>query len=193
MRVTLIFLSTIIGISGVVLYAISIVKGKTRPHRMTRFILFFILTLNFVSIVAAKGNLGAVIYAGLTCAYGGILFAMSLWRGMGGKNRLDFICLGIASLGIIGWKLTGNAIVGVWFAILADLAAYIPAFVKTWEFPETESHWLYTLSIFAAGLGLFAYPIEAQSIFQIYIVVASAAMLVVIYHKQIAKLTGSKA
>lgn len=159
---------------------------------MTRFILFFILTLNFVSIVAADGNLGAKIYAGLSFAHSGVLFAMSLWRGMGGKSKLDFACLGIATLGIFGWKITGNPLVGVWFAILADLAAYIPAFVKTWHHPKTESHWLYTLSIVAAGLGLFAYPIEAQSIFQIYIVLASAVMVAIIYRERLSKFSSSK-
>ncbi|MFN8016324.1 MAG: hypothetical protein U0R17_06940 [Acidimicrobiia bacterium] len=135
--------------------------------------------------MAAKGNTGAILYAGLSFAHSGLLFGMSLWRGMGGKNRLDFTCLGIAVCGIIGWKLTGNALVGVWFAILADLAAYIPAFIKTWKHPNTESHWLYTLSILAAGLSLAAYPIKAESIFQIYIILASATMVLIIYRKRL--------
>ncbi len=183
-RIILLTLSLVAGISGVILYAIDIVKGTTRPHVMTRFILFFILTLNFVSIVAADSNLGAVLYAGLSFTHSAILFGMSLWRGMGGKSKLDFACLGIAGVGIVGWQVTGNPLVGVWFAILADLAAYVPALIKTWHHPETESHWLYTLSILAAGLSLAAYPINSESVFQIYIIIVSAAMVAIIFRNR---------
>ena len=185
LRIILLTLSLVSGISGVALYAASIIKGTTRPHKMTRFILFFILTLNFASIFAANSNLGAVLYAALSFIHSAILFGMSLWRGMGGKSKLDFVCLGIAGIGIAGWQITGNPLVGVWFAIVADLAAYVPAVVKTWNFPETESHWLYTLSILAAGLSLAAYPINAESVFQIYIVLISAVMVAIIFKEKL--------
>jgi|APTNR8051073442_1049403.scaffolds.fasta_scaffold17908_4 hypothetical protein len=187
LRIILLTLSLIAGVSGVVLYAVSIVRGTTRPHKMTRFIIFFILTLNFASISAADSNLGAVLYAGLSFTHGTVLFGMSLWRGMGGRSKLDFFCLAIAGVGIAGWQITGNPLVGVWFAILADFAAYVPAFVKTWHFPESESHWLYTLSIFAAGLSMAAYPVGVDSIFQIYIVAASAIMVAIIFKEKLGK------
>ena len=179
-RIILLTLSLISEIVGVSLYALSIVKGKTKPHKMTRFILFFILTLNFASIAAADSNVGAVLYAGLSFGHAALLFVMSLWRGMGGKSKLDFTCLGIAIIGIVGWQITGNPLVGLWFAILADFAAYVPAIIKTWHMPETESHWLYTLSVLAAGLSLVAYPISSESIFQIYIIFVSGLMTAII-------------
>jgi hypothetical protein len=185
MRVVLIVLSTIFELTGTTIYMVSIARGNTKPHRMTRFIVFTILSLNFASIMAAHGNFGAKLYAGLSFGHGTVLFAMSMWRGLGGTAKLDFGCLAIAAIGILGWKLTGNALVGVWFSILADIAAYVPAFVKTWRRPETESHWLYTLSIFAAGLGLIAYPLGAVSIFQIYIVLCSSTMVFIIFRKKI--------
>jgi hypothetical protein len=112
---------------------------------------------------------------------------MSLWRGMGGAAVADWVCFVIAALGIAGWKVTGDPIVGVWFSILADLSAYFPAFIKTWNHPHTESPWYYALSGLAAFFSLIAYRIEAASIFQIYITLCCIVMVVLIYRKDIAK------
>ncbi len=187
MQAILLALSTILVIISPITYIISIAHGKTKPHRMTRFILAFVLTLNFFSILAAKGNLGAEIFAGVTFLQGLIIFLMSLWRGMGGSSKLDYLCLAIATIGIIGWKLTGNPLVGVWFSILADFAAYIPAFIKTWKHPHTEAPLFYLLAAVAAFLSLIAYKLESASIFQIYIMICSLGMIAFIYRKKIIK------
>lgn len=184
-RIALLVIASIAEFTGTLLYVIDIFRGNTKPHRMTRFIVFFILSLSCFSILASDGNFGAKLYATYGFIHGGILFGASMWRGMGGTSRLDWICLAIASIGIIGWQVTGNPMVGVWFSIIADLAAYIPAFVKTYQLPETESHWLYSLGLLASGLTLIAYPLDAVSIFQIYIIVSCIIMLVLIFRKQI--------
>lgn len=181
----LVVLSAILVIIGPITYIVSIVKGKTKPHRMTRFILAFVLTLNFVSILAAKSNLGAEVFAGITCVQALTLFFMSLWRGMGGTSKFDWICLVIAIVGVIGWKITGDPLLGVWFSVLADLAAYLPAFIKTFYHPHTESPWYYLLSGLAAFLSLIAYKIEPASIFQIYIIACVVIMIGLIYRKKI--------
>ncbi len=182
MQPLLLALSTILAVIAPITYIISIVQGRSKPHRMTRFILFFVLTLNFVSILAAHGNTGAMVFAGITFVQATIIFFMSLWRGMGGSSKFDWICLGIAAVGIIGWKITGNPVLGIWFSILADLSAYLPAFVKTWKHPYTESPWFYVFGVVSALLGLIAYKIDASSIFQIYIILGSLTMLACIYH-----------
>ena len=62
MEAILLILSAILEIVAPITYMASILKGKTEPRRMTRFILLFVLSLNFFGIVAAKGNLGAVVF-----------------------------------------------------------------------------------------------------------------------------------
>jgi multisubunit Na+/H+ antiporter MnhB subunit len=134
-------LSAVFAVLAPIGYIISIIRGRSRPHRITRFILFFVLTLNFASILAAGGSPGAKLFAGIVFAQGTAIFAISLWRGMGGSSIFDWSCFAIALIGVIGWKLTGSPLVGVLFSVLADLAAYLPAFVKTWKHPHTESPW----------------------------------------------------
>ena len=181
----LLILSAILAVISPITYIISIIRGTSKPHRMTRFILAFVLTLNFVSILAVFGNTGAKIFAGISFIQGVIIFFLSLWRGMGGTSIFDYVCLGIAVVGIAGWKLTGNPIIGIWFSILADFSAYLPAFIKTWKHPHTESPWFYVTGRFAAFLGLIAYNIDASSIFQIYIILCCLVMIIFIYHKNI--------
>lgn len=177
--------STLLVIIGPITYIISIARGNSKPHRMTRFIVAFVLTLNFFSILAFQGNIGAKVFAGISFAQAIVILLMSFWRGMGGASVFDYICLGIAAIGIVGWKITGNPLVGVWFSILADLAAYLPAFIKTWKHPKTESPWYYALSGIAAFLGLIAYKLDASSIFQIYIAICCIVMIGLIYRKSL--------
>lgn len=94
--------------------------------------------------------------------------------------------------GVIGWLITGNALLSVWLASLADFVAYLPAYVKTWQHPNTESQWLYSLSVVGASLSLAAFRISAVSIFQMNIVLTSVIMLICIYHKGLTQQVGGK-
>ena len=183
LQAILLGISTIFLIGGPITYAISIFQGKTKPHRMTRFILAFVLTLNFLSIIAARGNFGAITFAGFTFLQALVIFLLSMWRGMGGSSKFDWACFVIAMIGLVGWKITGNPVVGVWFSVLADLAAYLPAFVKTYHHPHTESPWYYVMSGVSALLSLIAYRLDSSSIFQIYIVLCCTIIVGLIYRK----------
>lgn len=189
MQTVFLALSSILILISPASYIVSIARGRSKPHRTTRFILFFVMGLNFISILAAHGNLGSRVFAGIVFLQATVILLMSFKRGMGGTSRADYVCLTIAALGILGWKLTGNPLLGIWFSILADVAAYIPAFIKTWEHPETESPWYYFLGGLAVVFGLFAFRLDASSSFQIYIGLSCIAMLAVIYRTKIAALT----
>jgi hypothetical protein len=149
---------------------------------LTRLAVLVAMSLTFFSLIASSANLGAVLFAGISFIHCVAIFAMSLWRGMGGGSRTDWACFALALLGLAAWQVSGSPLVGMGFAIFADLVAYIPAFIKTWRRPDTESPWLYVGSGLAAALGLLAYPITLASAFQIYIVFCCAGMLTCIYH-----------
>jgi len=185
MREVLLSLSAIITIAGSSIYVVSILKGRSKPHRITRFVLFFVLGLNFISELAAHGNTGAKLYAGIIALYGVTFFILSLKHGMGGSTLFDWICLTIAAGGVIGWQITGNAVLGIYLASAADFVAYLPAIVKTWKHPHTESPWLYIDSMLGAFLSLVAYRISTVSIFQITVLASGVMMMISIYHKKL--------
>jgi hypothetical protein len=191
MHTILLSVSALLAITGSSTYCASILSGRTKPHRITRLVLLFVLTLNFIGVIAAHGNLGAELYGGIICAFGVAFFILSLRRGMGGTTAFDWICFVIAMAGVIGWQITGSAILGIWLAALADFVAYLPAFAKTWKYPRTESPWLYSLSGLAAILSLAAYPVTQVSIFQIMTIVCAFLMLICIYRQSIGLKTKS--
>jgi hypothetical protein len=188
MQAILLTLSAVLEIIAPLTYIVSIMRGKSKPHRMTRFILLFVLSLNFFGIVAAKGNLGAVVFSGINVTQATAIFLLSLKRGMGGTNSFDKVCLVVAGIGIVGWKITGNPVAGIWFAVFADFFGYLPAFFKTWKHPHTESAWYYLLGALSAFLSFIAFPIDATSIFQIYIAVSCIVMVGFIYRNNVKKL-----
>lgn len=185
MRTVLLTLSTVLITAAGIIYCASIIRGRTKPHRTTRFVVLVVLTLSFVSILAAHGNLGATIYSGILFVSAIAFLILSIQAGMGGSSVFDWVCLVIALAGIAAWQIAANPILGIWFAVMADLVAYLPAFRKTWAHPHTESPWLYALSASASFLSLMAYKISAVSVFQIFTILCSLAMLVCIYHRSL--------
>jgi len=187
MRAVLLTLSVILELAASLIYFVSIIRGRTKPHRITRLVLMFILVLSFVGIVSAKGNLGVTLYSGISAVFGIGCFLLSLKRGMGGSDTFDWICFTIAMGGVVGWRLTGNPVLGVWLASLADSVAYLPTYLKTWRHPNTESPWLYILSSMGGLLSLSAYKLASVSIFQINIILTCVLMLICIYHKNLSR------
>jgi hypothetical protein len=129
--------------------------------------------------------LGAEVYSGILFVSAVAFFALSLKSGMGGSSVFDWICLVVAMAGVAVWQITDNPILGIWFAITADLVAYLPAYAKTWRHPNTESPWLYLLSSIASFLSLIAYSISAVSVFQVFAILCSWMMLACIYHRRL--------
>jgi multisubunit Na+/H+ antiporter MnhB subunit len=185
MHTILLISGALFAIAGSTSYGVSIVRGRTKPHRITRLVMVFVLTLNFIGAIAAHGNPGAILYGGIICAFSIAFFLLSLGRGMGGATVFDWVCFTIAMSGVVGWQITGNAILGIWLAALADFVAYLPAFVKTWKHPRTESPWFYSLYCLASVLSLAAYRITLVSIFQIMTLVCAIIMLACIYHQKL--------
>jgi hypothetical protein len=127
MKPTLLITATALSVIGTADYILSILHGKTRPHRTTRIVLFIVAVVNLIGTIAADAKLGVLILALLFFARSLTLALLSLKRGLGGTSRLDIACAIIALLGIVSWQISGSGIWALVFAILADAVAYIPA------------------------------------------------------------------
>lgn len=185
MQNTLLILASIILLISPTTYIISIFRAETRPHRLTRLAVGVATLLAFFSILTEHGNAGSLVLLGILSLQSIVIFGLSLWRGMGGGSWFDWMCFALAIAGLIGWQVSGNALVAMWFAIFADTAAYIPALVKTWKHPKTESQWFYILGNVGALLTLAAYELSITSTFQIYIIIMNSLMLVCIYKERL--------
>ncbi|MFT7507635.1 MAG: hypothetical protein ACI92I_000798 [Acidimicrobiales bacterium] len=110
----------------------------------------------FISFVRlwAEGGTGAIWLAGVFDFRNFLLLLMSLQYGMGGIEVIDGWCLFIALTGLIGWQITGDPLIALVFAIIADLVGFIPAFVKTYKDPTSEGPWFYYIETMSVILNI---------------------------------------
>lgn len=161
-------------------YIVSILRGHTKPQRITRFLMSLITGMSFFALWAS-GDVSGVWLALTSFAQALVIFCLSLRRGMGGKGWLDIICVALCVIGLVVWLGAGEPVVGLVAAIVADLIAIIPAFVKTWQLPHTETHWFYTLDGIAGLFIMVAGSHDAFSLaYPAYILLANAIFVVAI-------------
>lgn len=181
MKLALLALATLLSLTGTTDYVLSIFRGKTKPHRTTRVVLFIVAVVNFIGTLAAHAHGGVLLLAILFLARSAYLALLSLSHGVGGTSRLDISCAVIALLGIVAWQVSGSGIWALVFAIVADAVAYIPAVVKTWKAPKSEAPLMYTLEGIAATLAVVHDGLLLSTIFQLYIILSCVVMLICIY------------
>ncbi|HSW66581.1 MAG TPA: hypothetical protein VLI54_05590 [Bacillota bacterium] len=163
MRTILLLLGLLLPVIGSAAYAVSIIRGKTRPQRMTRFLLMIITAIMWISLVAANDRAG-VWLALVAFVQAMVIWVLSLRRGIGGGDRLDIACLLLCALGVVCWLVFGHAWIGLLASILADIAASAPALRKTIRMPHTELLLFYALDTLAGVCILFAGPLQLQAI-----------------------------
>ncbi len=152
---TLILVSSIFATISSFLYIISILKGKTKPHRTTRFVVFVMVFLATIALYFSHDWPTFYLYI-VYCIGNFIIFLFSIKNGVGGWARTDITCLVISVIGIIIWQLTNNPFLALLASILANIVANIPAVIKTYRYPETETWIYYFLGIIANTIILFA-------------------------------------
>ena len=181
--------STLFALFSPIFYASSILQGESKPHRTTRFVLLVITLLAFTALFA-QNNTVAVFLAGVSFLQSIIIFILSIKYGMGGRAKIDIVCLFIALIGILVWKLTDNPIMWLMASILADFVGMIPALIKTYKLPETETRIFYWLDVCAAiftMLAITTYSYQEIS-YPIYIMVINLVMVIFILRAPIIKI-----
>ena len=177
------------GISSL-LYIVSMLKGKTKPQRVTRFVVFVTIFLGTFALYANHDwptfwlN---VVY----CISNLLIFLFSIKYGIGGWAKTDIACLVISGIGIIIWQITSEPLLALFASIFANIIGNIPAILKTYKFPKTETWIYYFLGIFANGIILFAQKSFefGRYIFPVYIVFLNATFIFLILRGKIIKAT----
>ena len=145
----------IISIAAFLPYISSILKGSTRPHRMTWLIwtvLGFVIAFSYHSIGARD-----TFWAAASYALGPLIVCvLSLRYGEGGWTRFDLLCLAAAASSIIAWKMTGSPRVGLAMSVLADACGALPTLKKSYYRPEHENRTAWTIGFLGAFVNLFA-------------------------------------
>jgi hypothetical protein len=173
MQNTFYILSIIMGFVGQGIGIYSILKGKYKPQRMTRFI-YFLMSIIFIGTLVSQQSWDALGFALAQNIGGTIIFLLSFKYGMGGYNKSDIFTLVGAFVSGIIWITTSNPTFALFAAITSDVIAFIPTIIKTYKHPETEEWKFYfsdvigtsfsMLSLTRLSVGDFAYPLYIFSL-----------------------------
>ena len=116
------------------------------------------------------------------------IFAVSIFKGKGGADRLDLSCLILAITGLLLWQLTDNPGLQIIGVVTADMLALIPTIKKALDDPEGDSSITFFFSAAAALMAITSikdfnfilvfYPFYLYSINLITGVVISSAKYV---------------
>jgi len=183
----------VLSIISPVFYTKSMLAGKTKPHKVTRSIVWLASIAGVLGVVHST-NVSGIIFAGIFFARASYLLVMSYIYGVGGASRLDKLCLGMGVLAVVAYAVTGSGLLAVSFGIMADLIGYIPTFVKTWHHPKSEDPLFFGIESLATLLAIFAIgQLRVDTLFPIYFMLCGGTILFLIYRKQLTSRLGRSA
>lgn len=146
----------LIAFSAYIVYVVSILKGASKPNRVTWWIWAFmglVLALSYHFSGAEE-----TIWVPYVEFLGPFIIAiLSLRYGEGSlKDRTDLICFWGALFSILLWIIFRDPVVALVFNLIIDSFALIPTIKKSYLRPEGEDFWAWFGTGVADGLNMFA-------------------------------------
>lgn len=171
----------ILSVISPVFYTKSMLAGEAKPHRFTRLVVFLASVVGVLGVLGST-NIAGIVFALIFLARATYLLIMSGIYGVGGATRLDWSCLAIAVTALVLYAISGNGLLAISFAMLADFIGYIPTFVKTWRDPTSEDPLFFGIEGLAALLGVFAIAeLRVDVMFPVFFLACCVLMLFLIY------------
>lgn len=163
-------------------YLRDVLRGTTTPQRATWTIWTTLSLVVLASQWASGASWSLVLTLGQVVSCSGI-FLLALRRGVGGVSPLELSLLGIAALGVVGWRLAGDPTVATCSVVAADLVAVALMLPKTFRNPRSE-----TLETYVIGLVSTVFAVAAVGsgdasllIYPLYLLVADGAVAGMIF------------
>lgn len=184
----LVVLSACISIVGASAYIRDTLSGKSKPNRVSWSMWALAPLIGTAAAISANADIWATIriflagFLPLLVFIASFVNPKSYWK----LSLFDLLC-GVCSLAaLIVWLVIQSPTLAILLAALGDGFATLPTIRKAWTNPETETGVTYIASFISVLLVIPSIPkwnIE-NSAFQIYLLVANAALLFVVYRKQ---------
>ncbi len=155
------------GIVGAVLasvsfipYIISMVRGRTKPSRVTWSLWAISAFLILVLYVFSDEPVGWTILLPIVYFFGqGTVALLSLKYGVRGWTRLDVVCLMSGLISIVLWIIFHDPLVSLFLLIGSDFFGALPTIRKSYSGPQSED----TLTWFLTTLGDFCLLLAVES------------------------------
>lgn len=165
-------------------YIIDILRGKTKPNRITWWVLTLVSSVTAASYFASGAR--ETIWLPLAYTFSFVSVAiLSLWYGEGSVtvNRIDQISLVGVMASMLFWFLFNSPVVALFMNMLTEFIGLVPTMLKAYERPWTESKLSWSTTTFASVLNIFAIPSWrlAVSAYPIFLFITNAAVLIALF------------
>ena len=145
----------LIGLYGALVYIISILKGRTKPHLFTWVVWSLLSTIGYLAQLHDKAGPGAWAL-GITALVTIVIALLSLKYGEKTFTRGDKIAFYSSIVAIIPWLVTKDPLGSVILISIIDIVAFYPTIRKSWMKPHEEKLTSYNLANLKFCLSFFA-------------------------------------
>ncbi len=136
----LIVIATLISIAGYLPYITDIIKGKSKPNRVTWLIWSILGTvLCFTSFELSDYDWMTICVPIVYMIGPSTVAILSYWYGEGGTSKFDIFCFISAFIGLGLWLFLDMIILALWLSILIDGVGALPTIRKSYLNPQSES------------------------------------------------------
>ncbi len=176
--------------SSYFLYIFTTIFGKTKPNRVT----WWILTLVGFMIASSYYVSGAraTIWVAVSYTLGPFIVAiLSLKYGEGNKwEKLDKWCFTVAIISIPIWYISKSAILVLIINIFLDFVALVPTIKKSYLRPQSEDKIAWTLESFSGILNILAIEkwVFAIAFYPVYLFVINGVVTLLLYRPSLKKI-----
>lgn len=140
----IIFVGVIINFFCSVWYIKNIISGNTRPNLVSYFIWMLAPFVGFfLQLKAGAGFSSLGVFMAGFGPFLVIIFCLFKKNAFWKIKSFDLLCGFFSVIAIVLYIITNDLATSIIFAILSDFLAYIPTFIKSWKYPETETSSIY--------------------------------------------------
>ena len=148
-------LAVSIAIISYVVYIVSVLRGKSKPHAISWGIWATLSGFVFVEQLTNQAGPGAWVTLSATIGNGAI-FLLALWKGEKSIHKLDWLCLALVILLLLLWQKLSDPSATIGFAVIIVMLGFIPTIRKVRKDPFGESIPTFLLSGAKFGIALLA-------------------------------------
>jgi hypothetical protein len=184
-------ISTVLAIYACIPYAISIVKGRTKPHQLSWVVFAIMSGISAASQLLAGGR-GSVLVP-IVFFFGSLSsLTLSFKYGTRKSSPYDKLLFSLALVTILIWYLTKSNATAIWLTALIDVFATTMIILKIRAQPHSEAPYpwfIATLAYTFTCLTLIGKPVSVLYVRPLYGFLSEAAvwLAIVIYSKKSAQ------
>ncbi|MDB5195278.1 MAG: hypothetical protein JWO84_462 [Parcubacteria group bacterium] len=159
-------------------YIRDILRGETKPSKVTWWVLAFLNAALTASYYASGARDTIWIPISYTLGFSVVAF-LSLKYGEGNWEKSDWICLTGAAVSLFLWWFLQSAEVALYLIIITDFIGLVPTIYKTYKRPWTESRLSWSIALIASALNVIAIEdwSPAISFYPFYVVITNALIV----------------